>query len=116
MRRYVHGLLLSLLLGGSWLSPAGASFIFTTIDVPGSTFTAARGINDAGQIAGVFGDATGIHGFLDTGGSFIPIHVPGSIVTEAFGINAAGQIVGYFTNATGHHGFLRDTGGEFDHD
>jgi hypothetical protein len=38
-----------------------ASYTFTTIDVPGATFTFAFGINTAGQIVGRFGDATGSH-------------------------------------------------------
>ena len=43
MRRSVYVVLVSLLLGGAWLSPAlGASFTFTTIDVPGSFHTGAR--------------------------------------------------------------------------
>ena len=56
----------------------------------------AFGINDAGQIVGPFIDSTGVHGFLDTGGSFTQIDVPGAISTQAFGINDAGQIVGVF--------------------
>ena len=85
-------------------SPANASaFSFTQLDVPGATLTAARGINDAGQIVGVFTNSTGTHGFLDTGGSFTQIDVPGAILegTRANGINGAGQIVGFFQNSTG---------------
>jgi hypothetical protein len=33
---------------------------YTLLDVPGSTFTIANGINDAGQIVGGYGDAGGI--------------------------------------------------------
>ncbi len=36
---------------------------FTTIDVPGATQTCAYGINDLGQIVGLFSDTTGTHGF-----------------------------------------------------
>ena len=47
---------------------------FTPIEVPGASFlTEAFGINDAGQIVGRYQDATGVHGFLDSGGSFTPI-------------------------------------------
>ena len=49
----VHGLLLS----------AGT---FTSIDPPGALQTIAIGINDAGQIVGVFSNDSGIHGFLRT--------------------------------------------------
>jgi probable HAF family extracellular repeat protein len=83
-----------------------AGFVFTTIDVPGATFTDAAGINNAGQIVGTFSDATGTHGFLNTGGVFATINVPGAFVTQAFGINDAGQVVGFFGDATGTHGFL----------
>jgi probable HAF family extracellular repeat protein len=40
--------------------------LFTTLDVPGATFTSARGINNADQIVGLFVDPTGEHGFLAT--------------------------------------------------
>jgi uncharacterized membrane protein len=39
---------------------------FTTIDVPGALVTYAQRINSAGQIVGIFGNATGAHGFLAT--------------------------------------------------
>src|SRR4051812_42092685 len=91
-------------------SANAANFSFTPIDVPGASLTAAAGINDTGQIVGEFVDSTGIHGFLNTGGSFIPIDVPGAFSTFAQNINDAGQIVGIFVDNTGGHGFL-DTGG-----
>src|SRR6267143_1532894 len=88
-------------------SPANASaFSFTQLDVPGATLTAARGINNAGQIVGVFTNSTGTHGFLYTGGSFAPFDVPGTSFTTAFGINDAAQIVGFFNDSMGSHGFL----------
>jgi uncharacterized membrane protein len=94
-------------------STANASaFSFTQLDVPGATLTAARGINDAAQIVGIFTNSTGTHGLLDTGGSFTQVDVPGATSTQARGITDAGQIVGVFANSTGTHGFL-DTGGNF---
>src|SRR5438309_1251631 len=96
--------------------PANASaFSFTQIDAPGGAGnTVASGINDAGQIVGFFTDGTGgVHGFLDTGGSFTQIDVPGAFGTAALGINDTGQIVGRFSvRFEGTHGFL-DTGGSF---
>jgi probable HAF family extracellular repeat protein len=90
--------------------------VFIPIDVPGSSFTQANGINATAQIVGLFRDGTGTHGFLDTGGVFITIDVPDSSFnsfTDASGINATGQIVGTFTdNALRTRGFL-DTGGVF---
>jgi uncharacterized membrane protein len=86
------------------------AFAFTQIDVPGAQITQALGINDSGQIVGLFVDATGLHGFLrDTDGSFTPIDVPGADRTEAHGINDSGQIVG----VSSFGGFLRDTDGSF---
>jgi probable HAF family extracellular repeat protein len=69
---------------------------FTTIDVPGATYTQASGINNAGQIVGGFFDSNGIsHGFLKVGGTFRTIDAPGATLafasgTIATGINDAG--------------------------
>jgi probable HAF family extracellular repeat protein len=77
-------------------SPAFADqFKFFAITPPGSTFTQAFGINDAGQIVGDYNDADGVeHGFLDADGSFINIDEPGASATNPLGVNDAGQIVG----------------------
>ena len=43
---------------------------FTTIDIPGATVTAIRGLNDRGQMIGTYDDAAGVgHGFLWDGGT-----------------------------------------------
>jgi probable HAF family extracellular repeat protein len=93
------------------------SLTFTQIDVPGAMFTAAFGINDRGQIVGVFADAGGVvHGFLSDNGNFTQIDVPqinfpDAPGTQAFGIRERGQIVGGFPDARGAlHGFLSDQG------
>jgi uncharacterized membrane protein len=39
---------------------------YTTLDVPGSTWTEAYGINASGQIVGYYHDDRGRHGFLAT--------------------------------------------------
>jgi hypothetical protein len=39
---------------------------FSTLDQPGSTYTAAYAINAAGQVVGAYHDATRLHGFLAT--------------------------------------------------
>jgi probable HAF family extracellular repeat protein len=64
-------------------SANAANSSFTQIDVPGAFGTQAYGINNAGQIVGLFDDSTGRHGFLDTGGSIIPIDVPGTTDASA---------------------------------
>jgi probable HAF family extracellular repeat protein len=93
---------------------------FTPIDVPGATDTTASGINERGQIVGVYRDAGGVdcpttgvgcHGFLLDEGAFTPIDVPGTAGTQAGAINRRGQIVGFFIDTTGtFHGFLLDQG------
>jgi uncharacterized membrane protein len=86
---------------------------FTQIAVPGTFFTEALSINDAGQIVGEFilsieSIAGTHHGFLDNRGIFIQIDAPGAVTgagnsTIASGINDAGQIVG---SVNFGHGFL----------
>src|SRR5215471_7390242 len=99
----------ALALGGSETAVADVVYSFTTFNAPGATGfgTNAFGINNSGQIVGLFYDAgnTATHGFLDTGGSFTTINVPGATSTYAYGINDSGQIVGYFVDALGSHGF-----------
>ena len=40
--------------------------ILTTLQFPGSTYTIASGINASGEVVGLFGDATTLHGFTWT--------------------------------------------------
>jgi probable HAF family extracellular repeat protein len=97
--------------GGVETAWADVVYSFTTIDVPGASYTVAQGINDSGQIVGWYNSTGRGYGFLDTGGSLTTIDVPGAIGTEAYGINDSGQIVGsYYDGRT--HGFLY-TGGSF---
>src|SRR5262249_10113728 len=78
--------------------PAQAQYMYTTLDVPGSTGTGASGINTSGQVVGWYNDAGGIeHGFLlDVDGNYTTLDAPGAIQTEARGINDAGQVVGLY--------------------
>jgi uncharacterized membrane protein len=107
MHRSLLSVVLSLsLLLSTLVAAQGASYTFTTFDVPGARDTHARGINAAGQV-GVFQDATGWHGFVKDGATFTPVDVPGGIYTWAFEINNRGQIVGTVIDATGRgHGFV----------
>jgi hypothetical protein len=100
---------------GVGFAPASpADFSFTTIDVPGATNTGAVGINNLGQIVGIYilPNAT-LHGFLDIGGTFTTIDDPNATFgTGANDINSSGQIAGSynFTDPNhpfeGAHGFL----------
>jgi hypothetical protein len=93
--------------------PAKAGYVFTTLDVPGATAgtTAADGINNVGQIVGLFADTIGTPGFLLSGGKYTTLDVPGAFYTQPNGINDAGQIVGFFfEGGFSNHGFLLSGG------
>jgi len=86
--------------------------IFTPLNDPasnsgGDLVTIALGINNAGQIVGLFTDGE-YRGFVYDDGTFTTIDLPagGDEFNPALGINEAGQIVGYFNSATGVHGYL----------
>src|SRR6516164_1541906 len=69
---------------------ANGQYVFTTIDVPGSTSTAVNG-NSTHAITGQFDDADGnTHGFVLSKGVFTTIDVPGAVLTSINGINANG--------------------------
>ena len=74
--------------------------------MPGASNTTPLSINNAGEIAGIFQDHAGTHGFLLTHDSFVTIDIPGASSTQATGINDGGQIVGTFEGSLGQHGFL----------
>jgi uncharacterized membrane protein len=83
---------------------------YTPIDVPGARVTQAIGINDDGQIVGIFLEAGSdfYHGFLKDGTTYTTIDVPGATSTQAIGINNRGQVVGVFSDGLRGHGFLKD--------
>jgi hypothetical protein len=102
MRRalFVLLLMIGMVVGGIQMVRA-ASDGFTVIDLPGSTFTEARGINDRGEIVGDY-DA-GRHGFLLSDGTFTTIDSPACPVPFPFGsqiivygINNRSQAVGVY--------------------
>jgi hypothetical protein len=81
---------------------------FTTIDVPGASYTQATGINPRGDIAGLEADSSGnFIGMLLSKGVITPINVPGASSTFPEGINPRGDIVGLYFDSSGNgHGFL----------
>lgn len=80
--------------------------VFTPFRVPGSTFTAAWDMNPASDIAGVYRDATGFHGFVRRGEHYATLNVPLAAATRAFGINARGNVVGSYVAGGRTRGFL----------
>jgi probable HAF family extracellular repeat protein len=108
---------------GSYLSPAGAErgFLldrnrnrFTTADVPRAMGTQAQGINNRGQIVGVYSDTSNpsvtgaqLRGFLLDAGRYIRLDFPGATSSQAYDINDQGQVVGEYQAADGtFHGYL----------
>ena len=90
------------------------NYSFTTIDFPGGNSTQARGINQHGDIVGLYNDpGTGLwRGFQLSGGSYSKIDVPGASQTYPRGINKNKDVVGFFADSSGvFHGFLLNSGG-----
>ena len=94
------------------------TFVPTTIQYPGSTATAARGINNSGEIVGTYSCATacvnpvtgetstpGTHGFLLQDGVYTRLDVPGGTGTTARGISEQGAVVGHYNVGAVTHGF-----------
>jgi probable HAF family extracellular repeat protein len=95
-------------------------YTYTTLDNPAATATTQPlGINDAGQVVGIYQApiiGSTYYGFLYSGGSYTTLSDPSSTAlngsgTFAYGINASGQIVGYYLGHNGHNeGFLYSGG------
>jgi len=88
---------------------------FTTFEVPGSApgTTSALGINDEGQVVGLYADALdNAHGYLRSRGGFQTIDLPQSDSTLTTGINEDGSVVGNYlsSDGTGTHGFVLKRG------
>lgn len=93
---------------------AGHGFVcedgsFCQLDYPDASSTNVLGINNLGQMVGMFGTLTATSGFLYDRGTFSPpLAFPGSSnLTIANGINDRGEIVGVYQSAApGEHSFL----------
>ena len=111
---------IAMLVVGVRAAPAAKTetFVPTTIRYPGSTSTAARGLNNSGDIVGTYACATacvnpmtgetstaGTHGFLLEDRVYTRIDVPGGTATVARGISEQGMIVGHYNVGAVTHGF-----------
>ena len=79
--------------------------VFNTIDVPDAVLTSAIGLNDHGDVVGVYIDGVDFneHGFVLSKGVYTTLDAPGAVgVTVAQGINNAGEVVGYATDKDGN--------------
>lgn len=84
--------------------------VFQQFEVPSQGDNFMGGINDQGDIVGIFADTHSVeHGFLRSHGSFQSVDFPGAASTFAVGINASGKIVGQYDNGDGvTHSFLAE--------
>ena len=74
--------------------------VFTPVDFPLARRTIASGINDAGEIAGLYSDAgNNTHGFVDAGGAFATVDVAGARDTQLTGIASGGAVTGAYIDA-----------------
>src|SRR6266850_174359 len=82
--------------------------VLCQVDYPGGRNTNVIGINNLGQMVGMFGTLTGTFGFVYDRGTFGQLAFPGAgNLTIANGINDRGEIVGVFQDTSGvGHGFL----------
>jgi probable HAF family extracellular repeat protein len=105
-------LLLCLFASVTSFALAAGPYTFTSYVDPLSTgIFQPSGINNSGQIVGLYGDANGAHGFLYSGTAFTTIDYPSSLGTFAAGINNKGQIVGtYWDQAAVSHGYIYGNG------
>jgi hypothetical protein len=84
-------------------SGLAGGYQYTSIDFPGSIWTAIYAINARGHIVGRYFDADDVsHSFVLRDGEFETIDYPDSAETlAARGINAAGEIVGNYVEPNG---------------
>jgi hypothetical protein len=80
---------------------------YQTIDVPGANYTFLQGINNQGDVCGIYHVGEVRHGFVLTrNGNLITIDVPGAVNSYLAGISENGNVAGYYETADGaFHGF-----------
>jgi hypothetical protein len=77
---------------------------FTTVAFPKSNGTEATGINDSGEVVGLYLDsANAQHGFVKKGSKYTSIDVTGDTSADAYGINNAGDIAVYALDSSGDY-------------
>jgi hypothetical protein len=77
---------------------------FTAVNFPKSDGTQATGINDKGDVVGLYLDTAGAeHGFVKRGTKYTSIDVKGDTSADAYGINNAGDITVFAINSSGDY-------------
>ena len=80
----------------------------TAVNFPKSNGTQAIGINDKGDVVGLYLDSSSVqHGYVKTGSKYKSIDVTGDTGTEAWGINNGGDIAVFaISSAGGYDSFI----------
>jgi probable HAF family extracellular repeat protein len=78
--------------------------------IPGTVSSEAFGVNDVGQIVGIFTDTSYYqHAFLYSSASITDLGTLGGAQSAALGINGSGTVVGWsLTETAATHGFIYD--------
>jgi probable HAF family extracellular repeat protein len=76
----------------------GPPYTFVKLQVPGSIYTDATGINNSGHVVGTYytSDFTR-HGYVFDGNTYTTVDFPGAVHTFLFGIDASGRAVGSYS-------------------
>jgi probable HAF family extracellular repeat protein len=93
--------LLGSLIASQAVAWSGLTYSVKVIDVPGSTTTSVKSINDRGQVVGTYYDGSRHLSFIYRGGKFTTLDFPNSIETTAHAINDRGQVAGEYWNGGG---------------
>jgi uncharacterized membrane protein len=110
---------------GSYLDSAGVTHGFllkgkryTTLDVPGGSWTEATGINNKGSVILIWLGAQNYETSLYNGKTYKTINVPGASESEAVGINSEGDVTyaWFRSNSNIAHGALLHAGKYFKFD
>lgn len=94
---YRNKIFLAALMLAIFAIPAAqaANYTYVFFDAPGATAdTHGRGINDAGQVVGMYQQDGYYHGFILSKGIFTILNPPGTTDSAAYGINNAGLVSG----------------------
>ena len=87
---------------------------FTAISFPKSIGTQPTGINDKGEVVGLYLDSANVqHGFSKIGTKYASIDVTGDTSAAAWGVNNKGQITVYAINSAGGFDAFLKTGKTF---
>ncbi len=97
--------------------PAGAQglpYTFVKLQVPGSVYTDATGVNNSGRVVGTYYGADGLrHGYVFDGATYTTVDFPGALHTFLFGIDPFNRTVGSYSLASGSgpwHSMIADGG------